>query len=82
MELLSAYTEELQDKYWTDFVIYWDIVDNRVKEEVWLKLLKYKNFNALLRMIDLYFQKDLEKKSNNIRSNIIKSRSFHYKQSK
>ncbi|AYV69164.1 hypothetical protein C2I06_21230 [Niallia circulans] len=61
LELLSAYTEELQDKYWTDFVIYWDIVDNRVKEEVWLKLLKYKNFNALLRMIDLYFQKDLEK---------------------
>ncbi|MFC4409650.1 hypothetical protein ACFOZY_04270 [Chungangia koreensis] len=61
LDIINTYSEELQDKYWTDFVIHWDIVDNSVKEKVWSKLIEYKNINALLRMIDIYFEKDIEK---------------------
>lgn len=59
--ILDLLSDNLKIKYWINFNIYWDIIDNPVKERVWSKLLEYKNFNSLLKMIDLYFKKDLEK---------------------
>ncbi|MGG2105222.1 hypothetical protein [Lysinibacillus pakistanensis] len=61
LETLDLLSNEIKHKYWKDFSIHWDIVDDPVKERVWSKLLEYKNFNALLRLIDLYFKTDLEK---------------------
>ncbi|MGH1280677.1 hypothetical protein [Bacillus basilensis] len=61
LEILDSLSDEIKLKYWGGFATHWDIVDKPVKEKVWSKLLEYKNFNALLNIIDLYFKKDLEK---------------------
>lgn len=59
--ILDSLSGNIKVKYWREFTINWDIIDDSVKEIVWAKLVEYKNFNALLKILDLYFKKDLEK---------------------
>ena len=61
LEILDSLSDDIKIKYWRNITIHWDIVEKPVKEIVWSKLLEYKNFNALLSIIDIYFKKDLEK---------------------
>lgn len=61
LEILNSLSDDIKSGYWESIIIRWDIVDNPLKEIVWSTLIEYKNFNALLTIIDLYFKKDLEK---------------------
>ncbi|WP_416730201.1 hypothetical protein [Fictibacillus sp. JL2B1089] len=61
LKILNSLSNDLEIEYWRKFVIHWDIVDNPVKERVWSKLVEYKNLNALLNLLDLYFKTNLEK---------------------
>ncbi|MGG0747253.1 trypsin-like serine protease [Priestia megaterium] len=61
LAIVESYAGSIKDDYWTHFRINWDKIDRQVKEKVWTKLLEYKNFDALLNMIDIYFKNHLEK---------------------
>ncbi|CEG24557.1 serine protease [Peribacillus simplex] len=76
LELLDSYSKDIQNKYWSDFTINWDIVDRSIQDRVWSQLLDNKNFNSLLRMIDLYFKKDLEKNIEVLEGILLNSGNF------
>lgn len=73
--ILDSLADDIRLEYWSNFSIQWDKVDNPLRERVWLKLIEYKNINALLSIIDLYFKKDLEKNLQ-ILEEILKSQDF------
>lgn len=76
LKILDSLSDEINIKFWKAFSIHWDTVDNSVKERVWMNLLEYKNFNALLTMIDLYFKNDLEKNLILLEGLLINQESF------
>lgn len=61
LELLDSYSRDIQDMYWNRLTINWDVVEDSIQDRVWYQLLNNQNFTSSLRMIELYFKKDLEK---------------------
>ena len=61
LEIVESFSCELKQRYWESFSTYYGRFDDKIIENVWSYLLKYKNYNALLSIVSSDYKKNVEK---------------------